>query len=126
MLVDGTRKNTASNKNNYKLVPTLNNRSSKSTSFTFSNPKVSVFTFCIVFSLGSFAFSDAQPYKTNVNNINWARFVAPSPLEMAPEPFNDYEDDERSDEDGIIENEPIKGSKKDVSIFSWCHSGYVL
>jgi len=93
-------------------VPNLTNRSSKSAKFTFSSPTVSVFTFCIVFSLASFAFSNAQPYKTNVNDINWARFVAPSPLEMAAEPFNDYDDEERSEE-GVIENEPMKGNKKE-------------
>ena len=116
MLVDGTRcKNNASDNIDCKLVPNLTNRSSKSAKFTFSSPTVSVFTFCIVFSLASFAFSNAQPYKTNVNDINWARFVAPSPLEMAAEPFNDYDDDERSEE-GVIENEPMKGNKKEVSV----------
>ena len=71
----------------------------------------SVFTFCLVFSLASNAFSNAQPYKINVNDIKWATFAAPSPLELSAETLNDNVNYERSDEEIIVR-------KKDVSILS--------
>ena len=71
----------------------------------------SVVTFCLVFSLASCAFSNAQPYKINVNDIKWATFAAPSPLELSAETSNDNVNYERSDEEIIVR-------KKDVSILS--------
>merc|ERR1712038_1564243 len=108
MLVDGTRQNSASNSQNHQQLPILRNKSSILN--IFSN--VGVLTFCIVFSIACLSFSNAQPYKTNVNDINWARYVAPSPVEMGQDPYIEYGDDDNSVEDGIIEEEPEKETKK--------------
>ena len=115
MLVDGTRQNSASNSHNRQLLPILRNKSSILN--IFSN--VGVLTFCVVFSIACLSFSNAQPYKTNVNDINWARYVAPSPVEMGQDPYIEYGDDDNSVEDGIIEEEPEKETKK-VSISDFC------
>ena len=115
MLVDGTRQNSASNSHNHQELPTLRNNSSILN--IFSN--VGVLTFCVVFSIACLSFSNAQPYKTNVNDINWARYVAPSPVEMGQDPYIEYGDDDNSVEDGIIEEEPEKETKK-VSISDFC------
>merc|ERR1712018_482901 len=110
MLVDGTRHNSASNSHNHQHLPIFRNKSSILN--IFSN--VGVLTFCVVFSIACLSFSNAQPYKTNVNDINWARYVAPSPVEMGQDPYIEYGDDDNSVEDGIIEEEPEQETKKNV------------
>merc|ERR1712227_928233 len=110
MLVDGTRQNSASNSHNHQHLPIF--RSKSSILNIFSN--VGVLTFCVVFSIACLSFSNAQPYKTNVNDINWARYVAPSPVEMGQDPYIEYGDDDNSAEDGIIEEEPEQETKKNV------------
>ena len=110
-LVGGTRQNSTSNCHNHQLLLILRNKSSILN--IFSN--VGVLTFCVVFSIACLSFSNAHPYWTNVNNFNWARDVAPSPIEMRQYPYIEYEDDDNSVEDGIIEEEPEKETKK-VSI----------
>merc|ERR1712018_1048672 len=110
MLVDGTRHNSASNSHNHQHLPIFRNKSSILN--IFSN--VGVLTFCVVFSIACLSFSNAQPYKTNVNDINWARYVAPSPVEMGQDPYIEYGDDDNSAEDGIIEEEPEQETKKNV------------
>ena len=115
MLVDGTRQNSASNSHNHQHLPIFRNKSSILN--IFSN--VGVLTFFVVFSIGCLSFSNAQPYKTNVNDINWARYVAPSPVEMGQDSYIEYGDDDNSVEDGIIEEEPEQETKK-VSISDFC------
>ena len=124
MSADGTRKNIDSNDN--KCCPQLRNI----TQFNYSGPSAAgpfflILTLYLIFSLGCFTSSNAQPYQTNLNDISWARFVAPSPLAMSANTFNDYEG-QNSDADhseGIIEDAPEKGITKDVSnlkhIVSW-------
>ena len=115
MLVYGTRQNSASNSHNHQQFPILRKKSSILNIFF----NVRALTFCVVLSISCLSFSNAQPYKTNVNDINWARYVAPSPVEMGQDPYIEYGDDDNSVEDGIIEEEPEQETKK-VSISDFC------
>ena len=113
MLLDGTTKNIDSN--DYKRrFPRLKNRSHLS----ISSPTFLLLTLYLIFFIGCFTSSQAQPYKGNLNDISWARYVAPSPLAMSANSFNEYEDQD-SDVDhaeGIMEDAPEKDTKKNVSI----------
>ena len=115
MLVNGTRQNSTSNCHNHQLLPILRNKSSILN--IFSN--VGVLTFCVVFSIACLSFSNAHPYKTILNDFNWTRYVAPYPIKMGQYPYIEYGDDDNSVEDGIIEEEPEKETKK-VSISNFC------
>jgi len=77
-----------------------------------TNPTFLLLTFFVIFSIDCLACLHAQPYKTNLNDISWARYVAPSPLGMSDDTFNDYEGDKSDDEreEGIIEEEPVQGN----------------
>ena len=99
MLVGGTRQNSTSNCHNHH--------------------NVGVLTFCVVFATACLSFSNALPYKTILNDFNWTRYVAPSPIKMGQYPYIEYGDDDYSVEDGIIEEDPEKETKK-VSISIFC------
>ena len=113
MSIDGTRKTSTSTHSIYKFVP---NFKTKSSSF-------SILIFCFALSIAGLSFTNAQPYKTNVNDINWARFVAPSPLEMSSNSVTQYEGDEEPENDDLMEQESDTGNNNDVSKFEWGHNG---
>ena len=117
ILVDGLRKNIDSNDNKLKNRSYFHNSER-----TAANPKILLFTLYLTFSIGCITSLKAQPYNGNVNDISWARYVAPSPLAMEANSFNDYNDQD-SDVDhaeGIIEDAPEKETKKNVSITQDC------
>ena len=112
MSIDGTRKTSTSTHSIYKFVP---NFKTKSSSF-------SILIFCFALSIAGLSFTNAQPYQTNVNDINWARFVAPSPLEMSSNSVAQYEGDEEPENDDVMEQESDTGNNNEVSKFEWDHN----
>ena len=112
MSIDGTRKTYNSTHQINKFVPIFK---SKSSSFSIS-------FVCFVLLIAGCPFTNAQPYKTNVNDINWQRFVAPSPLEMSSNSLAPYEGDEEPENEEVMEQESETGNNNDVSKFEWDHN----
>ena len=118
MLVDGTCKNIDSNDNKHRF-PRLKNKSCfNSADPTATSPTILILTLYLIISIGCVTSSKAQPYKGNLNDISWQRYVAPSPLAMSANSFNEYEDQDSDidNAEGIIEDAPEKGNKKNVSV----------
>ena len=105
MSVDGTNKNRTSTIQTHKLVPI----------FKYKPSTFSILSVCFVLSIASSSFTNAQPYKTDLNDINWARYVAPSPLEMSSGSIAAYDNEEKPMDADVIEEGPEPGTNHDVS-----------
>merc|ERR1711963_396834 len=103
MSVDGTNKNRTSTIQTHKLVPI----------FKYKPSTFSILSVCFVLSIASSSFTNAQPYKTDLNDINWARYVAPSPLEMSSGSISAYDNEEKPMDADVIEEGPEPGTNHD-------------
>ena len=97
----------------------VNSRSHKNLSSNVNKILLQQKVFCIaLLSIACISCTHARAYQDrNINPINWANYIAPSPLDMSGDAYQQHDGANADVEhtDGEVEDTPMKGNKPDVS-----------